>query len=49
VSIGSAVILDEHMTFGTVDILFCKLLLYCEQFLKEILEVITAKGNGILL
>jgi hypothetical protein len=34
-SIGSAVVLDEHIAFEGIDILFCKILYYCEQFLNK--------------
>jgi len=34
-SIGSAVIVDEHIAFESIDILFCKMLYYCEQFLNK--------------
>lgn len=37
-SIGSAVILDEHIAFENIDILFCKMLNYCEQFLNKYWE-----------
>jgi len=34
-SIGSAVVLDEHIAFESIDILFFKMLYYCEQFLNK--------------
>lgn len=48
-SIGSAVILDDQIVFESIDSVFCKLLKYCEQFLKKYWEVEPRKEIGYFL
>jgi hypothetical protein len=48
-SSGAAVILDDQIAFESINILFCKLLYFCEQFLKKYCESEPLKEMGYFL